>query len=182
MSEVIKQSQPANGTVRLLKSDITLAQTDAIVNAANSALQHGGGVAGAIVDRGGSEIQRESDEIGHCPEGDAVVTGAGDLHAEYVIHTVGPKGSDPEGDEKLASAINSSLASAQKLELESISIPAISSGIFGFPKDRCAQILLAQAKQFLQNNPHGSLQQIDFCIIDDPTVAVFSQHWDEVFG
>jgi len=178
MSAAVLQQSVGDGTVRLVRGDITLAETDAIVNAANSYLQHGGGVAGAIVRRGGKQIQRESDAIGHCPEGEAVVTGAGRLATRYVIHAVGPKGGDPEGDAKLAGAVRNSFARAEELRLSSISLPAISSGIFGFPKDRCAQILLAQAEKHLASADH-SLKQIDFCIIDDSTVQVFAREWRE---
>ncbi len=140
MSDTVLERGVGNGTIRLVQGDITKAQTDGIVNAANSRLQHGGGVAGAIVRRGGRIIQEESDRIGHCPEGEAVVTRAGSLLATHVIHAVGPRGGDPMGDEKLRSAVESSFARAEELALTSISLPAISSGIFGFPKDRCAQI------------------------------------------
>lgn len=182
MNEVILERDVANARVRLVQGDITLAETDAIVNAANSMLQHGGGVAGAIVRRGGREIQDQSNKIGHCAEGDAVVTGAGKLPSKHVIHAVGPRGGDPEGDAKLQSAIRSSLTRADELNLNSISIPAVSSGIFGFPKDRCAQILLTTADEYLTSHPNGPINQIDFVLFDDETVTVFAREWRERWG
>ena len=181
MSQVIRERRVAGGTLRLVQGDITLADTDAIVNAANSHLQHGGGVAGAIVRRGGRAIQEESDRVGFCAVGDAVVAGGGNLAARYVIHAVGPLGGDPEGDARLLSAVQSSLRRAEELGLRSISIPAISSGIFGFPKDRCARILLTAGEEHLAAG-ESHVQQIDFCLFDDETVRVFVQEWDERWG
>lgn len=177
MGEVILSRRVGGGEIRLVQGDITLAETDAIVNAANSALQHGGGVAGAIVRRGGRVIQEESDQIGRCAEGSAVVTGAGALPSRYVIHAVGPRGSDPDADRKLASAVRAAFSRAEELGIASVSLPAISSGIFGFPKDRCAQILLREAVQWLLGESCKSLRQIDFCIIDDVTVKAFADEW-----
>jgi len=177
MDVVILSRSVGGGEIRLVQGDITQAATDAIVNAANSALQHGGGVAGAIVRRGGKVIQEESDRIGRCPEGSAVVTGAGALHARDVIHAVGPLGSDPDADRKLASAVRAAVARAEELGLTSVSLPAISSGIFGFPKDRCARILLREAEQWLSADAPRSVRQIDFCIIDDVTVEAFADEW-----
>ncbi|ABL77604.1 ADP-ribose-binding protein [Thermofilum pendens] len=132
-------------SIRLAQCDITEADTEAIVNAANSYLKHGGGVALAIVRKGGDVIQRESDEwvkrYGPVPEGEVAVTGAGKLKAKYVIHAVGPKYGDPLGDEKLARAISNSLLKAEELGLKSIALPAISTGVFGYPYRRCAEIM-----------------------------------------
>ena len=182
MSTMIAEATIGPATIRLVQGDIALADTDAIVNAANTHLQHGGGVAAAISRRGGPDIQRESDAIGFCAEGDAVVTGGGRLAARYVIHTVGPRGGDPHGDEKLSSAIRRSLELAAELRLESISIPAVSSGIFGFPKDRCARILFATTADYLSANADSSLRRAEFCLLDDETVACFRDEWQRKFG
>lgn len=173
MNKLIAEEKIGSGVLRILQGDITLAETDAIVNAANSHLKHGGGVAAAIVRRGGKVIQEESDKIGFVAEGEVAVTTAGELTAEYVIHAVGPKGGDPEGDEKLQRAVANSLNKAAELGLASISLPAISSGIFGFPKDRCAEILIASARCYLSDNPDSSVKQIDLVLFDDETAEVF---------
>ena len=115
----------------------------AIVNAANANLDHGGGVARAIVQKGGASIQQESRRIGTVKTGQAVHTGAGELPIKYVIHAIGPIWTDGDSGEEelLASAIRSSLALASELGCESIAMPAISSGIFGFPKALAAEII-----------------------------------------
>jgi len=174
MSKLIAQAEAGAGVIRVLQGDLTLAETDAIVNAANSWLQHGGGVAAALVRRGGPEIQRESDAAGFVPEGQVAVTGAGKLAARYVIHAVGPRGGDPEGDGKLASAARQALLAAHDLGLTSISFPAISTGIFGFPKERAATILMAAARDYLQRTPNPTVKQIDFVLYDDETTAIFA--------
>lgn len=173
MNKLIAEEKVGSGVLCILQGDITGAETDAIVNAANSHLVHGGGVAAAIVRRGGRVIQEESDEIGFVPEGEVAVTTAGALAARYVIHAVGPKGGDPQGDEKLHRAVANSLNKAAELGLTSISLPAISSGIFGFPKDRCAEILIATARRYLSENPNSSIKQIDLVLFDDETVRTF---------
>lgn len=173
MNKLIAEEKVGSGVLRILQGDITLAEADAIVNAANSHLKHGGGVAAAIVRRGGKVIQEESDKIGFVPEGEVAVTTAGALAARYVIHAVGPEGGDPEGDEKLRRAVANSLNKAAELGLASISLPAISSGIFGFPKDRCAEILITTAREYLSDNPDGPLKQIDLVLFDDETAEVF---------
>lgn len=169
-----------NRTIRLLKGDITERQVDAIVNAANSHLQHGGGVAGAIVRKGGHIIQEESDRIGYVPVGNAAVTGAGSLPCKYVIHAVGPRMGEGDEDNKLKNALINSLKLASGKGLKSISIPAISSGIFGFPKDRCAEILVREAVTYLKENPKTSLEIIEFCIYDDTTLEHFKREFEKI--
>jgi len=162
-------------TIRLIPADLTERDVDAIVNAANSHLQHGGGVAGAIVRKGGQIIQDESNAIGYVTVGNAVITSAGSLKARYVIHTVGPRMGEGDEDNKLKKAINSVLALATEKKLKSISIPAISAGIFGFPKDRCAKILIGEAGEFLKSNHRTSLELIEFCIFDQEAFGYFKQ-------
>jgi O-acetyl-ADP-ribose deacetylase (regulator of RNase III) len=160
-------------TIRLVSADLTERDVDAIVNAANSHLQHGGGVAGAIVRKGGKVIQDESDKIGYVPVGGAGITTAGKLKARYVIHAVGPRMGEGDEDNKLRRAINSVLALATEQGLRSISVPAISAGIFGFPKDRCAKILVAETAAFLKGKPAGALELVEFCIFDTEAYAFF---------
>jgi O-acetyl-ADP-ribose deacetylase (regulator of RNase III) len=161
--------------IRLVSADLTERDVDAIVNAANSHLQHGGGVAGAIVRKGGRSIQEESDAIGYVPVGNAVITGAGQLKARHVIHTVGPMMGEGDEDNKLRKAINSVLALATERKLKSISVPAISAGIFGFPKDRCATILVGETVAFLKNNSTLSLELVEFCIFDKEAYGFFEK-------
>jgi len=166
--------------VRLVSADLTERDVDAIVNAANSRLQHGGGVAGAIVRKGGQVIQDESNRIGHVPVGGAAITTAGKLKARYVIHAVGPRMGEGEEDDKLTKAITSVLSLAADERLKSISVPAISAGIFGFPKDRCAKILVGETAAFLKNNPAVSLELVEFCIFDHEAFGHFSKAMEEL--
>ena len=162
----------------LWHGDITEEFADAIVNAANDGLVHGCGVAGAIVRKGGCVIQDESDRIGRVPTGSAAITGAGSLAAKYVIHAVGPvwRGRTPEeNDRLLASATTAALEIARERGLCSVAFPAISSGIFGFPKDRCAVVMLDAVRGWADAHPSGTPRDIRFTIIDEETVAVFDQ-------
>ncbi len=177
--KLITEHTIANKTLRLVQGDITERDVDAIVNAANSHLQHGGGVAGAIVRKGGQIIQDESDKIGYTPVGTAVITSAGKLPAKYVIHTVGPRMGEGDEDNKLKSAVNSTLQLASGKKLKSVSMPAISSGIFGFPKDRCAKILVAESANFLKNQ-QTSLEVVEFCVYDDNTMEHFKRELERL--
>lgn len=167
-----------NKTLRLVKGNITERDVDVIVNAANSYLKHGGGVAGAILRNGGKIIQEESDMIGFVPVGSAAITTAGRLPCRAVIHAVGPRMGEGNEDSKLRSAVLSSLRLAAEKGFKSISMPAISSGIFGFPKDRCAKILIEESKRFLKENPDTSIETIEFCIFDDETLDNFKREFD----
>lgn len=166
--------------LRLVQGDITVRDVDAIVNAANSHLKHGGGVAGAIVREGGRVIQEESDTIGFVPVGSASATGAGKLKAKYVIHTVGPRMGEGDEESKLKSAVHSTLALADEKGLKSISMPAISSGIFGFPKDRCAKILVGESVIYLRDNVASSLELVEFCVFDDKTAGFFMHEFERL--
>lgn len=178
--KVIAEHKVNNKTLRLVMGDITERDVDAIVNAANSHLQHGGGVAGAIVRKGGQIIQDESDKIGFVPTGHAAVTTAGKLPAKFVIHAVGPRMGEGDEDNKLKNAAQSSFMLASGKGLKSISMPAVSSGIFGFPKDRCAKILVNEAKKFFMDNKQTPLEIIEFCIFDELTLNYFKQEFDKL--
>ena len=177
----IKINNTTNKIIRLLRGDITERNIDAIVNAANSYLKHGGGVAAAIVRKGGEIIQQESNKIGFVPVGSAVITTAGKLPCKAVIHTVGPRMGEGDEDLKLRKAVRSSLILASEKGFRSISMPAISSGIFGFPKDRCAKILVEESKRFLeQDNKTCSIDIIEFCIFDNETLDWFKTEFANV--
>jgi O-acetyl-ADP-ribose deacetylase (regulator of RNase III) len=178
--KVLSERKVGGKTLRLVQGDITGRDVDAIVNAANSRLKHGGGVAGAIVRKGGSIIQEESDRIGFTPVGTAVITTAGSLPAKFVIHAVGPRMGEGDEDNKLMGAVQSVLRLAEGNGLGSVSMPAISSGIFGFPKDRCAAILVGESRKYLEENPSGSLEAVEFCVFDDETAGFFRAEFDKL--
>ncbi len=160
-----------NTSLELIQGDITDQITDAIVNAANTSLQMGGGVAGAIRRRGGLEIQEECNRIGGTYVGGAVITTGGKLAAKYVIHAVGPRQGDEHADAKLKDATLNSLLLADKNRLKSIAFPAISTGIFGFPKDRCATIMLSTTIAYLEGPT--KLEKVVYCLYDKKTLEIF---------
>lgn len=156
----------------LMQGDLTEQTSDAIVNAANARLQLGGGVAGAIRTKGGPGIQEECNRIGPIRVGEAALTGGGKLKASYVIHAVGPMYGEGEDDAKLHNATFNSLRLATEKGLKSIAFPAISTGIFGFPKDRCAGIMLKTVSDFL-NAGKTSLEKVIFCLWSREDLELF---------
>jgi O-acetyl-ADP-ribose deacetylase (regulator of RNase III) len=167
--------------LRLVSGDITERNVDVIVNAANSYLRHGGRLAAAIVKKGGQIIQDESDKIGYVLVGNAVITTAGKLPCKAVIHAVGPINGERKENEKLRLVINNVLNLAQQYEFKSISIPAISTGIFGFPKDKCTKILIEESLKFSRNQSSTpTLEIIEFCIYEDETLNQFKKEFNEI--
>jgi len=162
-----------NTILELTQGDITDQTTDAIVNAANDALQMGGGVAGAIRRRGGPKIQEECNRIGGTHVGGAVITTGANLAAKYVIHAVGPRHGEEHEDAKLKDATLNSLILAEQKNLKSIAFPAISTGIFGFPKDRCATIMLSTTIAYLEGPT--KLEKVVYCLYDQKTFEIFKR-------
>ena len=161
-----------NTLLKLIVGDIIQQTTDAIVNAANSRLIHGGGVAGAIVRKGGMSIQLESFKKAPVPVGQAVITGAGKLKCKYVIHAVGPRMGEGDEDEKLKNATLNCLRVAEENTLSSITFCAISTGIFGYPMDRCANIMLANTFNHLKGQT--GLKEVVFCLYDQKAYDIFT--------
>jgi len=177
-NEVVYTHQRPDGRIiRVVQGDITAETVDAIVNAANERLAHGGGVAGAIVRKGGREIQEESSrwvrEHGPVRTGTAAITGAGRLPARYVIHAVGPRWGMGEEERLLTQAVQSALALADEKGLQSISLPAISTGIFGFPKPLGAKVILDAVEEYLDEHPESRLREVRLCNIDRETTDLF---------
>ncbi len=163
--------QDNQSEIELVQGDITESDSDAIVNAANSQLVLGAGVAGAIRTRGGPSIQEECDAIGQCPVGGAVITGGGNLIAAHVIHAVGPRQGEGDEEEKLKNATLNSLKVAEENNLRSITFPAISTGIFGFPLDACARIMLTTIREYLSGPT--DIQRVVFALFDDKDLQAF---------
>lgn len=161
-----------NCVLELIDGDITEMETDAIVNAANAQLVLGGGVAGAIRRKGGPKIQSECNENGPTFVGGAVITTGGNLKAKYVIHAVGPRMGEGNEDEKLKNATLNTLKLADENNLKSISFPAISTGIFGFPIDRCAEIMLETTIDYLKERT--GLERVVFCLYGRDSYEVFA--------
>jgi len=162
---------PNGKKLRLMVGDITKIRVDAIVNAANSGLRGGGGVDGAIHRAGGSTIMRELDEIrassGDCPTGSAVVTAAGALPAQYVIHAVGPIYQDGKHGEPahLSNCYRKSLELAGERGARTVSFPAISTGAYGYPAEEAADIALASVAQHFEQTESG-VREVLFVLFD----------------
>jgi len=173
-------------TFQLVQGDITTEKVDAIVNAANEYLQHGGGVAWAISKKGGSAIQRESDDWiqqhGSVSHSRPAWTSGGLLPAKYVIHAVGPVWGDGDEDDKLALAVTGSLVVAEELKCSSVALPAISTGIFGFPKDRAAEIIFSAIEEYFAEGSSSGIKIVKLVLYDQPTVDVFIKLWKEKWG
>ncbi len=171
--------------LQLVQGDLTEERVDAIVNAANTHLQHGGGVAGAISRRGGSQIQAESDAWvrahGPVPHEQPAYTGAGKLPCRYVIHAVGPVWGEGMEDRKLHVAVYGTLELADQLNLATVAFPAISTGIFGFPKERAARIMLEAIQSYFPPSARSKVQVVRIVLIDSVTLTAFSLIWDALF-
>jgi len=162
-------------SIELTKADITGLSVDAIVNAANEALQLGSGVAGAIRIRGGPSIQDECDRVGTCAVGQAVVTKAGNLRAKWIIHAVGPvwKGGEYGEEMLLASAVLQALRRGEDIGATSIAVPALSTGVFGFPLGQAAEISISAAQSFAPGAEY--VRRIIFCLYDDDAYQAFEK-------
>ena len=181
-SVLVERILSTGQTLQIVQGDITVDEVDAIVNAANEQLQHGGGVAWAISKRGGPTVQRESDEWvrnhGVVTHSHPAWTLGGLLPAKYIIHAVGPVWGDGDEDKKLSDAIAGSLRVADELKCKSISLPAISTGIFGFPKDRAAKIIFSAIETYFSEVIDSSIQKVRLVLFDDATVKVFLDIWN----
>ena len=172
--------------LEMIQGDITKAQVDAIVNAANSQLIGGGGVDGAIRRAGGDEIEHACAEIrkreGGCPTGKAVITPGGDLHAKYVIHTVGPvwEGGNSGEAELLASCYQESLRLAVENDIQSIAFPSISTGIYGYPTEKAAIVALTAVKEFVEQD-NAAPGAIQFILFDEATDMCYKDALSAVF-
>ena len=160
-----------NTYLELEQGDITDTTDDAIVNAANSDLILGAGVAGAIRQKGGPSIQEECNQIGSCPVGNAVITSAGNLPALYIIHAVGPKWGAGDEVEKLRNAALNSLKCAEEKGVTSIAFPAISTGIYGFPIQLAAETLLSAVWQYLSSDTR--IKKVKFILFDIESFNIF---------
>jgi len=166
-----------NRVLELLDGDLTEMDTDAIVNAANAQLILGGGVAGAIKRKGGPKIQTECNKIGGTFVGGAVITTGGNLKAKHVIHAAGPRMGEGNEDQKLKNATLNSLKVADENNLKSISFPAISTGIFGFPIGRCAEIMLKTTIDYFKGQT--GLEKVVFCLFGGDSYEVFANQLEK---
>jgi len=161
------------------QGDITDMEVDAIVNAANTRLLLGSGVAGAIRRKGGDSIQKECDKIGSIPLGEAVVTGAGKLKAKFVIHAAGMHLGRSVCEESLREATKNSLLRADEKGVKTVALPAIGTGVGGFPLNRCAQVMIDIVVEYLKNEKTG-IEKVYFVLFDMETYKVFNYYLRKV--
>ncbi len=185
MNEIVREGNlPGERRLQIVRGDLTEEQVDAIVNAANAQLQHGGGVAGAISRRGGPQIQDESNtwvrRFGPVPHARPAHTHAGKLPCRYVIHAVGPVWGSGDEDAKLAAAVQGSLQVAGQLGLISIAMPAISTGIFGFPVERAARVMLQAVRSHFEEDPTSSLEIVRLVLIDSQAQSAFLEALENI--
>jgi O-acetyl-ADP-ribose deacetylase len=164
--------------IGLRQGDLTEAEADAIVNAANNDLKLGGGVAGAIRVKGGPAIQQECDRIGTIPLGEAAITGAGQLRARHVIHAASMRLGESTSEENLRAATRNSLKRADENSLRTIAFPAIGTGIAGFPIERCAQVMLEEVRAHLGGPT--ALERVEFVLFDHRSLEVFERVLAEI--
>ena len=171
---VFEEREVGGCALRAVLGDLTAERVDAIVNAANSMLVHGGGLAGAIVARGGAIVQEESRKLAPVPVGGAVATSAGALPCTWVVHAVGPRWGEGDEESKLRSAVRSSLLEAERLAARTVALPAISTGIFGYPKDEGTRVIVEEALSFIGDEPGARFDAIHFTAFDEPTARLFA--------
>ena len=159
--------------LRLVEGNIALLEVEAVVNAANTSLVLGSGVAGAIKRFGGPSIQEECDKLAPIKVGQAVITSGGNLKAGYVIHAVGPVYGEGQEEEKLAAATRTSLKIARDRQIKSVAFPALSTGVFGFPLERCSEIMLRVTMDFLKGNDFPN--EVVFCLYGTQALSVFQE-------
>ncbi len=162
--------------ITILEGDITDQEVDAVVNAANSALQLGSGVAGAIRERGGPSIQAECDAIGPIEVGEAAITGAGELPARHVIHAAGMAPGGAADEQSIRRALAAALALAAAEGCRSVAVPAIGAGVGGFSPQRCAEVLIDEARAHLAQEAH--VEEVRFVLFGEPMYRLFESAHD----
>lgn len=183
MSSILREKVLSGGqTFQIIQGDITVENVDAIVNAANARLEHGAGVSWAISRAGGPKIQIESAEWvqqhGFVSHAEPAYTSAGRLPCHYVIHAVGPVWGSGDEDAKLAAAIRGSFWRADTLGVTSITLPAIATGIYNFPKERAAKIILSSIESYFLENPASTIKLVRLALLDQHTVKAFLAEWE----
>jgi O-acetyl-ADP-ribose deacetylase (regulator of RNase III) len=173
-----------NERIEIQQGDITKLKVDAIVNAANTQLILGSGVAGAIRQHGGPAIQMECNELAPINTGEAVITGGGELLAKYVVHATGPvytQHTPQKAEELLEDAVLNSLNFIREKKLKSIALPAISAGVFGFPAEKCAEIMTSACFKYVEkySDPQSDLPvKIILCLYDQEMYEIFENAFE----
>jgi len=171
-----------NTKIIIIQGDITEMAVDAIVNAANNTLLGGGGVDGAIHRAGGPIILEQCKKIGGCPTGEARITTAGNMPSKYVIHTVGPvyKGGNKNEDKLLYNAYYNSLKLAKEYGLKTIAFPAISTGVYRYPKDEACSIAIKAVMDFIDKE--GELEEVYFVLFSKNDYNLYENKLNQIFN
>lgn len=168
----------AKAKIHLKQGDITDCDVEAIVNAANTELWLGSGVAGAIRKKGGPKIQEECDEIGPISLGEAAVTSGGDLKAKYVIHAASMSMDQPTNETSLYDSVKNSLLRAAELNIKSIAFPAIGTGVSEFDPQLCAELMLFEINRLLPEIP--GMERVEVVLFDKPTFEIFQAEYEKL--
>ena len=169
----------SNTEILAVMGDITDMDVDGIVNAANTHLVLGSGVAGSIRRKGGPSIQTECDELGHIPLGEAAVTGAGTLKARYVIHAAGMRPGGVVTSESLENATVNSLKRAEQKGMQSIAFPAIGTGVGGFHVEECAKVMIRTVRDYIMEGG-TNIMKIYFVLFDEPSFRTFEKELNKL--
>ena len=185
MNKLLRETTlPSNHIMQLLKGDISLSEVDVIVNPANSHLNHGGGLAGFLANKAGPTLQQEStewvNENGPVSHASPAYTGAGDLPFHYIIHAVGPIWGSGQEENKLKAAVNGALQLANDLKVQSIAIPAISTGVFKYPLEDAAKVIISTIYGYLRSNSDSFLKNLQLVVFNDQAASTFSEIWDQI--
>jgi len=168
----------AKAKIHIREGDITESDAEAIVNAANTDLWLGSGVAGAIRKKGGPKVQEECDQIGPIERGEAAVTSGGNLKVKYIIHAASMSFEDPTSDESLYDSVKNTLRRAAELNLHSIAFPAIGTGVSDFDPQRCAEIMLGEIARLLPEVP--CLERVDLILLDPEIYKIFQDEHEKL--
>jgi O-acetyl-ADP-ribose deacetylase (regulator of RNase III) len=159
-------------TIRLVKGDVTDLEVDAFAFYAAEDLSLGSGYGTAIAVRGGPKIQEELNGLGPLPVGEAVLTGAGEMKARYIIHAVGPKFQEEDEETKLRKTMVSALKRAEEKGLKRVAFPPMGTGFYGMPVERCARVMLSSIRERL--NGQSPLEEVIVCVRDTREIGPFS--------
>jgi len=186
MNRILCETSTEHQTeIQLIQGDITTVKADGVVNPANSQLMHGGGLAGTLARKAGPSLQKESaawiQEHGPVSHSSPASTSAGNLPFKAIIHAVGPVWGSGNEKAKLRSAVLGSLNRALDLGLESLALPAISTGIFGYPLQEAAGVILTAVRDFTNQAESRGLSRILIVVYDERTASAFRAAWDGIF-
>jgi O-acetyl-ADP-ribose deacetylase (regulator of RNase III) len=175
----MKEKQIKNSSLKLSREDITLREVNAFVYYAQHDLKLGSGFGGAISGRGGPEVQKELNELGEAKTGDAVVSGAGDLPADFIIHAVGPRFQEVDMEGKLRTTVLNVLARAEEKGAETLALPPMGVGFYGIPIQLSAKVTLETIASYLKEK-ETKLKEVVICLTDHHEMAPFETTLDKL--